>query len=189
MRWPEMRSEYAYIPAGEDAGTTGRHQIGVSFSGHAKAVYESGGRTREEDIAPGSVVLTADEPIRWLRVLEPSESIEIYFDREIDLPPAFAMDDPVVLAVASILKRTHRAEAYLSDVQASDLAHLLRRHALERYGGLERDNSGGTRLPPRSPSLHQTVPSERVQAAAVFSARYSGSPSATSCAAAQDTAR
>ena len=32
MRWPGMRSEYAYIPAGEDPGTTGRHQIGVSFS-------------------------------------------------------------------------------------------------------------------------------------------------------------
>ncbi|HJS75640.1 MAG TPA: hypothetical protein VJ921_15205, partial [Vicinamibacteria bacterium] len=138
MRWPGMRSEYAYIPAGEDAGTTGRRQIGVSFSGHAKAVYESGARTREEDIASGSVLVTADEPIRWLRVREPSESIEIYFEPALDLPPAFAVDDPVVLAVASILKRAHRAEAYLSDVRASGLAHLLRRHALERYGGHER---------------------------------------------------
>jgi AraC family transcriptional regulator len=150
MRWPGMRSEYAYIPPGEDAGTTEKGQIGVSFSGHSQAVYESGGRIAESDIAPGSAIVTAGDPLRWLRVREPSESIEIYLDPEAGLPPVFAAADPVVLGVASILKRAHRALTYLSDVRASELAHLLRRHALERYGGLAVESCGGTRLPQRT---------------------------------------
>lgn len=145
-----MRSEYAYIPAGEDAGTTQKGQIGVSFSGHSRVVYASGGRIEESDITPGTAIVTAEEPLRWLRVREPSESIEIYLDSEARLPPVFGLADPVVLAVASILKRAHRAGAYLSDLRASELAHLLRRHALERYGGLAAEHAGGTRLPART---------------------------------------
>jgi AraC family transcriptional regulator len=147
MLWPGMRSQYAYIPPGEDGGTTESGQIGVSFSGHSRAVYESGAQIGEAEIVPGSTIVTAEDPIRWLRVREPSESVEIYLDPQISLPPAFAVVDPVVLTVASILKRVHRAGAYLSDVHASGLAHLLRRHALERYGGQTMKTVGGTRLP------------------------------------------
>src|SRR2546423_517611 len=50
-----MRSEYSWIPAGESAGRTEPNQVGVSFSEHRAAVYESDGRTDPADNAAGAV--------------------------------------------------------------------------------------------------------------------------------------
>jgi len=141
-RWPGMRSEYSWIPPGEAPSQTGPHQVGVSFSRHRAAVFESGERTVGGDIAGGSVFVTGRDPITWLRIRETTEALEIYPDRALlrslgpgdpEFEPAAAVRDGTVLAICSILKRVHAAGAGLSDVAASTLAHRLARHMLAQY--------------------------------------------------------
>jgi AraC family transcriptional regulator len=140
--WPGMRSEYSWIPPGESPSQTGPHQVGVSFSRHRAAVFESAERTVDADIAGGSVFVTGRDPITWIRIQETTEALEIYPDRALlrslgsgdpEFEPAAAARDGTVLAICSILKRVHAAGAGLSDIAASTLAHRLARHMLAQY--------------------------------------------------------
>jgi AraC family transcriptional regulator len=138
-RWPGMRSEYSWIPAGQSAGRTEPNQVGVSFSHHRAAVYHSNGRTVEGDIAAGAVFVTGSDAITWERVQETSEALEIFPDLDLlpvsELQPATATRDGTVLAISSILKRVHATGSALTDVAASTLAHRLAEHLLETYAG------------------------------------------------------
>jgi AraC family transcriptional regulator len=146
--WPGMRSEYSWLPPGGQPTRTEPNQVGVSFSGHQDLVYESGPRTVESDLAPGSVIVTGPDPITWLRVRETTEALEIYPDlkllRELGAPSfestpsldaAPSGRDGTVLGIASVLKRVHTTESALSDVAASTLAHQLARHLIDQYCG------------------------------------------------------
>lgn len=130
-----MRSEYSWIPIGQSAGRTEPNQVGVSFTEHKAAVYESDGRTVQADIAAGAVFVTGDDPITWERVGETSEALEIFPDTGLlpDLEPSAATRDGTVLAIASILRRVHAGGAQLADIEASTLAHRLAAHLRERY--------------------------------------------------------
>jgi AraC family transcriptional regulator len=132
--WPGMRSEYNWLPAHDGTTRTKPNQGGVSFSNHRGAVYQAGARTVEEDIAEGSVFVTGPEPIVWHRVREFTDAIEIYPDRTLlggaELEPVIATRDGTVLAIASLLRRTHVGDATLSDIAASTLAHRLTTHLL-----------------------------------------------------------
>jgi len=138
-RWPGMRSEYSWIPAGKSAGRTEPNQVGVSFSHHRAAVYHSNGKIVEGDIAAGAVFVTGPDAITWERVQETTEALEIFPDPSL-LPavvePVAATRDGTVLAISSILKRVHATGSVLTDVAASTLAHRLAEHLLETYAGL-----------------------------------------------------
>lgn len=140
--WPGMRSEYSWLAAGDGPTRTGPHQVGVSFSQHWAAVFESAERTVDADIAGGSVFVTGRDPITWIRIRETTEALEIYPERELlrslgpgdpEFEPAAAARDGTVLAICSILKRVHATGAELSDIAASTLAHRLARHMLAQY--------------------------------------------------------
>ncbi len=73
-----MRTEYAWLPAGATGTLTGPNQVGVSFSAHHRAVFESGNRVRSADITGGSVIITGPEPVAWLEVPEATGAPEIY---------------------------------------------------------------------------------------------------------------
>jgi AraC family transcriptional regulator len=145
-RWPGMRSEYSWLPARDGATRTEPDQVGVSFSNHRAAVYETGARTVEGDIAGGTVFVTGREPIVWHRVRELTEAVEIYPDRAllgaVELEPVTAARDGTVLAIASLLRRVHVAGATLSDIAASTLAHRLVTHLLGEYGGVRQPATG-----------------------------------------------
>lgn len=132
-----MRTEYSWIPAGESAGRTEPNQVGVSFTPHHAAVFASLGKTREADIAAGSVFVTGSEPITWMRVRETSEALEIFPDDRllmgVEIEPVAAGRDGTVLAISSVLKRAHTAGHDVTDVGASTLAHRLAEHLIERY--------------------------------------------------------
>lgn len=141
-QWPGMRSEYSWLPAGGDGTRTEPHQVGVSFSAHRGAVFESGGRVTSADIAGGSVIVTGAEPLTWLRAPEATEALEIY--PEIDrwgVESAAVVRDGTLLAIASVLKRVHAAGTDLSDIAASTLAYRLADHLSRRYGGERRDDA------------------------------------------------
>ena len=142
LSWPGMRSEYAWIPAGGGPTRTRPNQVGVSFSAHQGAVYETASRTVEADIAGGSVFVTGPAPIAWLRVTETTEAVEVYPDAELlralagevpELAPAAGARDGSILAICSVLKQAHTAGAMLSDIAASTLAHRLAGHLLTYY--------------------------------------------------------
>lgn len=142
MSWPGMRSVYAWLPAGGEPTVTRGNQVGVSFSAHSGAVYETGNRTITGDVAGGSVFVTGRDPIAWLRIGEVTEALEVYPDagllrllagEEPELLPALAAWDGTVLAVCSALKQAHTVGAALSDMAASTLAHRLAGHLLAHY--------------------------------------------------------
>jgi AraC family transcriptional regulator len=137
-----MRSEYSWIPAGNGPTRTGPYQVGVSFSQHRAAVFESAELTVGADIAGGSVFVTGQEPITWIRISETTEALEIYPDLDLlrslgpgdtEFEPAAPTRDGTVLAISSILKRVHAGGAELDDTTASTLAHRLAGHMLARY--------------------------------------------------------
>jgi AraC family transcriptional regulator len=138
-RWPGMRSEYSWIPAGDSPGQTAAYQVGVSFTHHDGAVYEADGRTTQSDIPAGGVFVTGGDPITWMRVGETTEALEIFPDLDLlgteSLEPAQATRDGTVLAISSILRRVHASGSTLSDIAASTLAHRIAEHLREEYGG------------------------------------------------------
>lgn len=147
-----MRSEYSWIPPGGNAGRTEPHQVGVSFSSHQGAVYESAGRTVEADIAAGAVVVTGSDAISWLRVRETTEALEIFPDPSLllslatgppELRPALTWDG-TVLAIGATLQRVHATGSALSDIAANTLAYRLASHLLLHYSPSRR----------RSPASH-----------------------------------
>ncbi len=135
---------------------TGRFQIGVAFSAHEDVRFRVGERSGCASYAGGAVVCSADDPIVWSRVQEPTEALEIYPD------PALVMRisggtstwplgeavvgrrDSVVLAVASVLRRAHVTGVDLDEVASSALAHRLVAHMLVEYGGLAMRSVVGT---------------------------------------------
>jgi AraC family transcriptional regulator len=143
MQWPGMVSVYAVLGSYPRITTTGAHQVGIDFSGHRSLVREVEGRVRRHDAMPGAVYVTGSSPIMWLEVPDPTEALEIYPDRALldrlagpnaEVVPSFALQDGVVFAVASRLRRAHLTAEALTDVEANTLAHLLVQHLLRRYG-------------------------------------------------------
>src|SRR5499426_3635070 len=63
---------------GAYTSTTEPFPIGMSFTGHATAVIDDGsGRAAEWTFAPGTCAINGPNAITWLRVVEPSEALEI----------------------------------------------------------------------------------------------------------------
>ena len=150
VNWPGMRSEYSWLPPHDGVTVTRANQVGVSFSGHRGAVIERAGRVTEIDVSAGTTFVTGQEPLVWTRVREVTDAIEIYPDpglladlaaqsrtgaTDIDITPASATRDAVVLGIAALLRRAHVAGEY-ADVAGSTLAHRLAWHLLMTYGGV-----------------------------------------------------
>jgi AraC family transcriptional regulator len=163
LTWPGFTSAWAWLPPHRDETTTGAHQIGVAFSGHTGVHLRSGGRAGRASYAAGSVICSGADPIVWSDVSDPTEALEIYpaadliasvtQDRSAGSWPvdrlSIGVADPVVVAVAGIIRRAHVASAYLGETAASDLGHLLVRHVLAEYGGHRSPpGPGHTRLTP-----------------------------------------
>lgn len=150
--WPEMRSEYAWLPPHDGVTLTGAHQVGVSFSEHRGAVVELAGRVSEIDVPAGAVFVTGRDPLIWARVREATDAVELYPDpallgelaemaghsaADVEIEPALAASDPVVLGIAAVLKRAHITTGGApSDVAVSTLSHRLAWHVLDTYGGV-----------------------------------------------------
>jgi AraC family transcriptional regulator len=149
--WPGMRSEYSWLPPHDDVDEvtmTKPNQVGVAFSQHRRVVVQRQGRTAELNIAAGSVFVTGQDPLTWARVRESTDALEIYPDPTlladladglrsgsgaIQIEPASAARDAVVLGIASVLRQAHLTGIPPGDVAASTLAHRLAMHLLARY--------------------------------------------------------
>lgn len=165
--WPSARLDYAVMPPHRPDGlvtTSYPNQVGVSFTGHAKAVRDVDGRICEEDIRPGAALFTSAGPVTWLQVAEPSECIEIFPDPSIvrqvsdgavrslrDIVADRFVDDPVIVGIAMHAKKAAVGAALVNDVEADALTYRLVDHIVHTYTGRRRPDheapSGG--LSPR----------------------------------------
>jgi AraC family transcriptional regulator len=138
--------------------TTRTGSIGVSFTGHRRAVRQYvHGPIVEADILPGASFVTSSSDLRWLKVREPSESLEVYprpalvraVAAELDgsgspeLPDVGGVDDPVVWSVAAQFRAAVLGGSPMTELEADTRLCLLLRHVLITYGGLA--GSGTTR--------------------------------------------
>lgn len=159
LHWPGMRSEYAWLPAHDDPPTTtGPGQIGVAFTGHRDLTYAADGPPRSGDVPPGSTIVSGGGAIRWMRVREPTEALEIYPDpalmaaaiarasRAVEVAQSIGRHDGTVLGIATVLRRAHVGGGGISDVAAGTLAHRLVDHLLHRYAGVRLPGAGRGRL-------------------------------------------
>jgi hypothetical protein len=71
---------HAEVPAHDGETMTGPFQVGVAFSKHEDVRYRVGQRWGHASYAGGAVICSANEPIVWSRVREPTEALEIYPD-------------------------------------------------------------------------------------------------------------
>jgi AraC family transcriptional regulator len=159
LRWPELRSLHARLPPHRHETVTGPGQIGVAFTPHDDVLYESAGRTRRTSYPGGSVVCTGGSPIVWSDVRGPTEALEMYPSPDLvagllDTTPGWDWTwpvdrcvvgavDPVVVGVASVLRRAHVGTTYLSETAVGALGLLLARTDLRRVHDLVEADLGG----------------------------------------------
>jgi len=123
--------------------------IGISYTGHSKAVIDTGASTSECSLTPGTCAISGPTPIRWLRVIEPSEALEIRpSSRELAMASdelgvdwraraSFLCDefDPVIWAVCTRYRMAACGSSIVTDLQCDQLVHKLLAHVSPRYFG------------------------------------------------------
>lgn len=126
-------------------------QIGVSFTGHLKAVRQTGDRLHETDIQPSTALVTTRAPVTWLRVTEPSECVEIFpkprsvreaSNGRIGSLEAICVgdfiEDPIIASIATLARRATLASTEVGDLEGDALIHRLVEHVVFSYSGLRR---------------------------------------------------
>jgi AraC family transcriptional regulator len=153
--------DHAVMPPHEPGGfasTSHAGSIGISFTGHRRAVRRyRHGQTVETDIPPGASFVTGSADLLWLRVREPSESLEVYPPHELihavaaelggsaqrTLPDVAAAADPVIWGIAASFRAALLGGRTMSDLDADVRLRLLLGHVLTTYGGLPPARSNG----------------------------------------------
>lgn len=131
--------------------TTSSPTVGVSFTGHHRAVIETASGRREViEVAPNATFVSCDEPFDWVRVCEPYEGVEIELSpeligeiaRETGVPVgATAVNfrlahDPVFWAVAVRVRQHALGARALGDLEGDQLVRSALTHvACEHLGG------------------------------------------------------
>jgi AraC family transcriptional regulator len=156
--------DHAVMPPHEPDGFTSTSRdgsIGVSFTGHRHAARQyRHGPIVETDIVPGASFLTSSGDLRWLKVREPSESLEVYPSPELiravatqlggsgspALPDVGGAPDPVVWSVAAAFRASLLGGHPMTELESEVWLHLLLRHVLIAYGGLRENGAVRGRL-------------------------------------------
>ena len=152
--WPCGTVRYAIMPPHHPSDFTSTSQpiqIGVSFTGHLKAVRQTGERLHEEDVRPSAALITTRAPVTWLRVTEPSECIEIFpeprtvsevSDGRIGSLDAIGIghlvEDPIIASIATLMRRAALASTQVGDLEGDALIHRLVKHVVYTYSGFRR---------------------------------------------------
>jgi AraC family transcriptional regulator len=165
--YPGGLIDHAIMPPHEPDGFTSTSRIGsigVSFTGHRGAVRQYlHGPIVEADILPGASFVTSSAELRWLRVREPSESLEVYLRPALvravagelngsgspALPDVGGVADPVVWSVAAAFRAALLGGSTMTELEADTRLRLLLRHMLITYGGLSGSGTVRGRLDAR----------------------------------------
>jgi AraC-like DNA-binding protein len=156
LHFTSARVTHSQMPPNEPDGYTTTSEpfsIGVSFTGHVKAVVAYGSsRSRQLSFAPGIFGITGAEAVQWLRVSEPSEAVMIYpgIDEIAREPHVihkawtqyadFQLDrfDPVIWGICARLRMAALGAAELSNLEVEELIDFLLVHIAVRHLGAQR---------------------------------------------------
>jgi AraC family transcriptional regulator len=123
--------------------------LGVSFSGHRRAVHRfRGAPIREADIAPGGAFIMMSGELEWLEVSEPSEALEVHVtpallesvgnelgaSSPVVLPDVFAADDPILLSASQLLRADLLHGSGIDRLRAETIVRALIEHSMREYG-------------------------------------------------------
>jgi AraC family transcriptional regulator len=161
------RVVYTAMPPHEPGGYTSVSEplaIGISFTGHTKAVIADGrGRSAELDLPPGACNIGGLGSTTWLRVSEPSEAVEIHaasdelasVAEELGIawhsrPDGFQLRrDPAIWGVGARLRMAALGAAPIDDLAADSLIRGLLLHVGVQYLGAHPRRSVSGRLDQR----------------------------------------
>jgi AraC family transcriptional regulator len=122
--------------------------IGVSFTGHAKAIVENGdGRSYELSFPPGTCGIGGLSPTTWLRVAEPGEAVEIHAspDALASVAEELRIDwsnrpeqlqpgrDPVIWATCVRFRMAALGAVAIDECEVDSIVHGLLLHVAVRY--------------------------------------------------------
>lgn len=164
LEWPGFTSVWAGVPPHGHETVTGPFQVGVAFSAHRDVHYRSVAHAARTSYGGGAVVCSGVDSIVWSDVRDPTDALEIYPSMallhsvvETAAVPGWPVEqaavgivDPVVVAVAGILRRAHVAGAYVGETASSGLGYLLARHILVEYAGVRVPPAAGHTRPNRA---------------------------------------
>lgn len=157
-RWASAEAKVAHLAlppwrASEYVSTGEPGSVAFAFVGLEAAVVELGGRgAQERRIPPASIGLCGPEPIDWLVVQRPSDSLEIVaasalraeiatalgVAQHAELDDLYGWSDPVLLAIARRLRAGLRGWDHVSELERDGLVRAAYARALVcRFGGKE----------------------------------------------------
>ena len=114
--------------------------IAVGYYGQKKATLQTtGGRILSIDIEPGDIGLTGPEPVRWLKLKQRAEVVEIAGSSELrcevaeelgverfrDLDDVHGWTDPYIWALVSRLRMAVRKKISLTDLERDQLVRRI----------------------------------------------------------------
>jgi AraC family transcriptional regulator len=157
LQWPSLRVEAVWLPPFRGHAVNQPNRVEVVFSAHTDVALELMGRVHAVDVEPGAMFVVGAEPTSLLSVREHSDTLEMYPDmallrscaerhglRHFSLQPSFGVGeratfrrDPVVLAVAHVLRRACMGQLSVSDLEADSMAHLLAQRVLLMQHGID----------------------------------------------------
>jgi AraC family transcriptional regulator len=157
LQWPSLRVEAVWLPPFRGHAVNQPNRVEVVFSAHTEVALELMGRVHAVDVEPGAMFVVGAEPTSLLSVREHSDTLEMYPDmallrscaerhglRHFSLQPSFGAGeratfrrDPVVLAVAHVLRRACMGQLSVSDLEADSMAHRLAQRVLLMQHGID----------------------------------------------------
>jgi AraC family transcriptional regulator len=143
LNWDHVKVAHLLLPPYEatdlvNVATPGA--IAVGYHGQKKATLQTtGGRILSIDIEPGDIGLTGPEPVRWLKLNQRAEVIEIAassalrrevaaelgVERFCDLDDLHGWNDPYVWSLVSCLRMAVRNKICLTELQGDELVRRI----------------------------------------------------------------
>jgi AraC family transcriptional regulator len=143
IHWDNVKVTHLVLPpyeATEFTNVADPGSIAMGYFGQKGATLQApGGRTLSIDIEPGDVGLTGAEPVRWLKLKQPAEVVEVAasptlrmevaaelgMERFLHLDNLHGWSDPYLWALISRFRSAARNKIELTDVQGDELVRRI----------------------------------------------------------------
>jgi AraC family transcriptional regulator len=143
LNWDHVKVAHLLLPPYEatdlvNVATAGA--IAVGYHGQKKATLQTtGGQILSIDVEPGDIGLTGREPVRWLKLNQRAEVVEVAassalrwevaeelgVERFRDLDDLHGWNDPYVWSLVSRLRMAVRKKIMLTDLQCDELVRRI----------------------------------------------------------------
>ena len=155
--WPSLRAEYAWLPPFEGEAVTNPNRIEGVFTSHDRVAARQAGKRFDVNVTPGAMYIVGSEPTILNRVMEFSDTVELYPSEEvmascahwyglgsIELQPTLGGFTNIcfepklsTLSAGHVLRKACLGLLNITAIEADHLAHLLLFDLLVQQGGIK----------------------------------------------------